>query len=54
MYILLHVNTCTNILKTFQRGTLLEHDDRQILAYRQILCNFYDYVYEPLRGVLYH
>ena len=46
MYVLLHVNTCTNILKIFQRGTLLAHDDRQILAAMQFPraraqgCNF--------------
>ena len=34
MDVLLNVNTCTNILKIIQRGTLLAHDDCQILAAR--------------------
>ena len=43
MYVLLpHVNTCTNILKIFQTGTLLAYDDRQILAARYVIS--YDYL----------
>ena len=44
MYVILHVNTCTNILKIIQKGSLLGHDGRQNLAARiGLWFNFFDY-----------
>ena len=42
MYPLLYVSTCTNILKIFQRGTLLAHDDRQTWAVKYAISYDYD------------